>query len=802
MDISNREKNNLEKIYPFLSECTLFLKCDHNFPLASPCSIAAYGRGVRHTIKGGTGSGDVNSRFFINIEDALISHGFNIVSKDWLDYADEIYPLEKKKWIKDIKKEAKEYKMLSPIYAIGKAMREPNINYPLNYDADAAIYVVSRISGEGSDREFKQGDILLTDTEIRDILDLNSRYKKFMLVINAGGVVDLSPVLEVRNILLLSELGAEVGNVFTDILLGKMNPSGKLTATWGNIDDYPYEKKIPLHDTYYKEGKYVGYRYFDSFLKEPLFPFGYGLSYTKFKIDNFSISHNKENIEIKADVENIGHFKGKEVVQAYISYLGKEESAYQELISFSKTKEISPKEKDTVSLNINLRNIAKYDKERALYFLHSGEYLIRIGNSSKDTVDAFIIELSEEIIFKEAENIYEKDEIEEIKPLFKKEKPLNLHKISLNQMDFETIPYVEEEIIVPEEIKRLSTEDLVYMNIGYVAKKGSISFVGESSRTAPGAAGEASSEFAYHFHNKIVMADGPAGIRLTKSYYKKGNKIKKLELNAFLVEAIEFLPWLIKVILKAILLKRKNTDKIDKIYHQYCTAIPIATAIGQSFNCDLAYVAGDIVGSEMEEFDIDLWLAPAMNIQRTIMCGRNFEYYSEDPLLTGIMASYISNGVQSHKGKGVVIKHFVANNQETFRYVSNSVINEATIREIYLRGYEICLREAHPMGVMSSYNLVNGIHTSEDNSLIHKYLYNENNFKGVVMTDWVMKGSKPKLAKYDIAHVERVYKASTSLFMPGSKYDIKQLQKELKKYPENRRLLEINATRLYKNFSK
>ena len=802
MELSLREKQNLERLYPYLAECTLFLARDHHFPLAKPCNIVAYGRGVRHTIKGGSGSGDVNASFFTIIDDGLTAAGFNILNKEWLDQLDALYPEKRKHWVKDIKHQAKKMKMLAPVYAIGRTMPEIEYNLPLNYEADAAIYVVSRMSGEGADREIKKGDILLNDSEVRDILELNKKYEKFMLVINAGGVVDLSRVQEVRNILILSELGTETGRVLADILLGKVNPSGKLSTTWAYIEDYPYDKEIPLHDTIYKEGKYVGYRYFDSFNIAPLYPFGYGLSYTNFKIDNYSIKKNGNHVEIKAQVKNIGHYNGKEVIQAYISYLGKKESCYQELIGFTKTKELKPNESDEVTIDIDLENSAKYDKEKEVYHLDDGAYLLRVGNSSRDTVPVGIIDLEDDIIFEEAPHIYDHAIVEEINSNFTKEKPSKLPQINLKQLDFEIKPYQKEELFVPDIIKDIPTSDLIRMNAGYINEQHSASYIGESSTAAPGAAGEISNAFKKHFHQNVVMADGPAGLRLTRSYYKKKNKVIKLEFNAFLVEAIEFFPQPLKFMLKHTLLKKRNTDKIDKIYYQYCTALPIATAIAQSFNKDLAYLAGDIVGNEMEEYQVDLWLAPAMNIQRTIMCGRNFEYYSEDPFLTGMMATCVTKGVQSHPHKGVVIKHFAANNQETFRYVNNSIVSEETLREIYLKGFEMCIRDANPKGIMSSYNLINDVHSSEYVPLIHDYLYNERSFKGIVMTDWIMRGSKPRLAKYDISRIQNVFKTSTSLFMPGSRYDIKQLTKEIKKNPSERKQLEINATRLYKNFSK
>ena len=284
MKLEEYEQRHLELLYPHLGECTLFLKRDNSFPLDKPCRIAAYGNGVRQTVKGGTGSGEVNSRFFINIEDGLKQTGFEITTTEWLNKFDEIYQNSRKNWVKLVKKEAKQAHVFAPVYCMGIVMPTPEYDLELGEKAEAAIYVVSRISGEGNDRRPVKGDALLTDSEVRDILALNKMYEKFMLVINAGGVVDLTPVLEVRNILILSELGSETGKALGDILLGNLNPSGKLTATWARLEDYPYPMTFNKDDTVYTDGLYVGYRYFDSFKKKPLFPFGFGLSYSSFKI--------------------------------------------------------------------------------------------------------------------------------------------------------------------------------------------------------------------------------------------------------------------------------------------------------------------------------------------------------------------------------------------------------------------------------------------------------------------------------------------------------------------------------------
>ncbi len=264
-------------------ECTVLMKSDGSFPLKMPCALALYGSGARRTVKGGTGSGEVNSRHFVTAEAGLESAGFRITTKAWMDRYGAIWDTAKRQFLKKLKHAALRRGTLAILSNMGAVMPEPEYDLPLNGTGEAAVYILSRISGEGSDRRPVPGDILLTETEKRDILTLNRQYKRFLLVLNVGGVVDLSPVMEVRNILLLSQLGDQTGNILADLLLGKTTPSGKLADTWAAWGDYPSIGTFgEKDDTRYREGIYVGYRYFDSVGRKPLFPFGFGLSYTRF----------------------------------------------------------------------------------------------------------------------------------------------------------------------------------------------------------------------------------------------------------------------------------------------------------------------------------------------------------------------------------------------------------------------------------------------------------------------------------------------------------------------------------------
>ena len=209
-------------------------------------------------------------------------------------------------------------------------------------------------------------------------------------------------------------------------------------------------------------------------------------------------------------------------------------------------------------------------------------------------------------------------------------------------------------------------------------------------------------------------------------------------------------------------------------------------------------MCGDLVGEEMERFGVHLWLAPALNIHRDIRCGRNFEYYSEDPLVSGLFAAAVTRGVQKHPGRGTTIKHFAANNQETNRYGSNSIVSERAMREIYLRGFGIAVREGWPCAVMTSYNLLNGIHTSERRDLTGEILRAEFGFRGVVMTDWIVSAMTMGKKKYPAPNAARIAAAGGDLVMPGGAGDLKQMLKGLKDGTVSRRQLAVNATRVYR----
>ena len=790
------EKDNIERLRPYLGECTVLLKRNGAFPLEKPCRIAACGSGVRDTVKGGTGSGEVNSRYFVSIEQGLKNAGFTITNPFWPDMFKAFNEREKERRRAEIRKKARRERVNIIAASMGAVVKQPDYLIPLDYSADAAIYVVSRISGEGNDRLAEKGDLLLTDSEVRDIITLNARYKKFMLVINAGGPVDLSPVMGVGNILVLSQLGVETGAALADILLGRAYPSGKLTTTWAATEDLCTAGDFGRRDDCrYREGIFVGYRYYDAFGLEPLFPFGYGLGYTDFEISGADVKGDGPAIEVSAKITNAGKFAGKETLQVYVSCpqgrLGREKKS---LAGFAKTDELAPGKTQTVTVSFDIRELAAFDTKAASYILEKGEYIVLAGADSRDAEPAAVLTLDSDFIVRRSARLFEGADFDDLRsPGIRDYETAGLPVITLDLSGLETaLPGRWDTAGTDDSVlDGFTAEELAYLNVGNFDpdRMNIVSVIGDSAQSVVGAAGESNVMFRDRGIDSIIMSDGPAGIRIARKYYED-EKGKHIIGTAMIESMADMLPGA----LKAVLTKEKKPPEGAEVIEQYCTAIPIATAIAQSWNTDFAEICGDTVGSEMDIFGIDLWLAPALNIHRNILCGRNFEYYSEDPLISGRFAAALTKGVQKHPGRGVTIKHFAANNQETNRYASNSIVSERALREIYLKGFGICVREADPMAVMTSYNLLNGVHTSESRALT-EILRSEFGFDGLIMTDWVIGGDLllAKGSKYGTPDAAKVAAAGCSLFMPGGKKDYRQIMAGLKDGTVTERQLRENA---------
>ena len=789
-------------------ECMVLLENNGALPLGEKERIALYGNGARHTIKGGTGSGDVNTRDNVTIEDGLKNAGYIIASQEWLDRYDAKLASAKKEYREWVCAEAK--KLGVPEFAVGfsQPFKEPSPDVITVEDVkragcDTAIYVVARNSGEGADRFCKEGDYLLSAEEKDSLTLLGREYKKVIVVLNIGAVMDLSELTAIEGIdalLLMGQLGNIGGDALSDVLSGKVTPSGKLTDTWAKrYEDYPSSEGFShnddnVDDEYYTEGIYVGYRYFDTFGVEPLYPFGFGRSYTQFALETTLVSVKEGNVQAQVKVTNIGEkYSGKEIVQVYVSApAGKLEKPYQELRGYAKTKLLAPGESELVTVSFAVNDMASYCEACAAWVLEAGCYVLRVGNSSRDTKVAARLQLDETVKTEELQNLFidEAAKQEEIHPQQSVQKDVQegiLIALSASDIKTHIVSYQKEretyhtdktELLtmadilagrctVEELVDQLSVEALAEFCVGTLRVEEGGSLVGNASYTVPGAAGDTTSLLKETRGIKnMILADGPAGLRLTP-HFKTTKDGTLLPGGNMLGDSIE--PF------------ESDLDEDEVIdYYQYCTAIPIGWALAQSWNAELLERAGDVVGEEMEEYHVDLWLAPALNIHRNPLCGRNFEYYSEDPLVSGKTTAAITCGVQKHAGKGTTIKHFAANSQEDNRYFSNSHVSERALREIYLRGFEIAVKESQPLSIMTSYNLINGVHAANSHDLLQSVARDEWGFAGVVMTDWFTSQNVPELTGgrgtvYPISASTGCVYAGNDLQMPGCKKNVDDL---------------------------
>lgn len=801
--ITPQETAHAELARKLAGECMVLLENDGVLPLQEKGNIALYGNGVRKTIQGGTGSGSVNTRSATNVEQGFEEAGFTVVTKEWLDANDKHYVEMQEAYQKWLVEEGERTHVPPFVVGFNCPFAEP-APYEITEkeitacDAAVAVYVISRNSGEGADRKCKEGDFLLYDSELESIKRLAASDKKLVVVLNIGGVMQLTELKAVDGvdaIVLMSQLGNLGGNALVDLLTGAVNPSGKLSDTWAkDYQDYPSSATFShnngnVDDEYYNEGIYVGYRYFDSFGVKPLYPFGYGLSYTSFSVEPLKVEQEGDKILVSAKVKNTGsQYAGKEVVQVYLSKPQSSlDNPYQELVAFKKTLDLKPGEDAVLEVSFPITSLASYHTDRAAYIIDAGDYLVRVGQNAADTQPAATLTAAVEKTVSQCENVFPLDcELEEIKPSLTSAKEetqwnltLDLDKVSETKIFYtrehaQLVNAVDEKITMQdvlddkytldELVAQLTVEELAELCVG-TERRDENSVIGSASYCVPGAAGDTSSVIKESRGAKnMILADGPAGLRLQPHFKtdKDGNILPGGEgFNG------TFLPF-----------KDVPEGAID--YYQYCTAIPIGWALAQSWNTDLVEEIGQVIGAEMKQFNVDLWLAPAMNIHRNPLCGRNFEYYSEDPFLTGKISAAMTSGVQKNPGKGTTIKHFAANNQEENRYFTNAHIGERAIREIYLKGFEIAVKESHPMSIMTSYNLLNGTHTANNYDLIQKMARDEWGFDGVIMTDWYTSVNIPAFtgkypAKYPISASTGCIHAGNDIQMPGCKENVEDI---------------------------
>ena len=716
-------------------------------PLTSGCKLCLFGKGTFDYVKGGGGSGDVYTKYIRNLYDGIKLTGDAELYEPLADY-----------YRQNVQNQ----------YSAGAAPGmtvEPELPDDLlkaSRDfSDTAVISICRFSGEGWDRSsveyngeynpwpdensmpkqsaviFPDGDFYLTAREKAMIAQVTAAFSKVIVVLNVGGVIDTSWIKNdpaIGSALLAWQAGMEGGLAAANILFGRANPSGKLPDTFaGSIEAYPSTGHFHDSPDYvdYTEDIYVGYRYFETLpgAKDSVcYPFGYGLSYTNFAIETRNACLENGSVQLEVSVRNTGKYPGKEVVQIYFTApqgkLGKPRYA---LAAFAKTNLLASGEEQILTISFSRDSMASYDDvgcvQKSAYVLEKGTYSFHVGSGLHNIqpID-FVLTLDEDAV---------------VEQLTQKLAPTSLPSRLRSDGSLEALPTMPgndpnacvfpkmvsgtEEGICPanrgysrwgmfkpyadgvhplidvvngvisldEFIQQLSDDDLIHL-LG-----------GQPNTTVANTFGFGNLR-EYGIPN-IMTADGPAGLRLHGTYGVP------------------------------------------------TTAWPCGTLLASTWNTEIAAQVGAAAGAEVKENNLAVWLAPAINIHRNPLCGRNFEYYSEDPLLTGLIGSAMVQGIQSNH-IAACIKHFAANNKETNRKNSDSRVSERALREIYLKAFEIIVKTADPWSLMSSYNIINGHRASENRELLEDILRDEWGFQGVVTSDWWNRGEHYKeiLAGNDI----------------------------------------------------
>ena len=781
------EKENRLIAREVAAEGFVLLENNGVLPL-TPCKIALFGGGARMTIKGGSGSGDVRERYSVNIEDGLKNNGFSIVATSWLERFTSTRKKEEKEFHDMVEEKIKGYPVWKVMDMFNK-ISEYKLDYPvgdeiededLNDETDTCIYVIARQAGEGFDREIRKGDYLLSDLEVKNLQKCRTHFKKLIVILNCGSSLDMSELSEIHAdaILFYGQAGEEGGNALGEVLSGKKSPSGRLTDTWAHsYEDNPFSKTANTSktDEDYIEGIYVGYRYFDAAGVRPYYPFGYGLSYTKFEHSflGFEVRGSKVLVDVK--VTNVGNRNGKDVVFLFLykpnlRYKGELKS----LAAFGKTRELEAGEAEVLRLCFDMADFAVYDEDADSFILEEGRYGISMGEDALHDELVCAVESRKDIIVEVCRPMLEKKgdfkdlEFETICP--------DLRDLPCKDFDVETkindydyiLPQADEKI--QKYLDSLSNEELAMFGMGG-------GYFSKLYIKVLGACGNTTSLLLKKGIPSIIMSDGPAGINIMpETAYSRSGQTRYI---SDLPEEWKW-GWLKRVIPK---LRFLFAGRNDIYCYQYCTAFPNATMMAQSFNTGLVEKAGAGIGKEMLNMGVTLWLAPALNIHRDPLCGRNFEYYSEDPIVSGLMAAAMTRGVQSNKGVGVTIKHFACNNRENQRTKVSSNLSKRALREIYLKGFKIACREK-PMAMMSSYNKINGIYSPNCRQLLVDILRCEWGYEGLVMSDW---------NAVDQCSYEEAIRSGNNMIMPGTRKTYDDLCKALKENRLSRKDIEVSA---------
>lgn len=764
---------------------------DHALPLV-PGKIVLFGNGAVRTIRGGTGSGDpfnggltgggdanvdLSPRYHIQLLPAMIRAGFDVLNAAELEKIGEAYD--------EANSSRKERVMSTFHFPEVKVEKESAKQYAAQ--TDTAILVISRNSGEGNDRKVED-DFNLSEVEKENAAVLRETFTKLVVLLNVGGPVAVHDLkaLNADAILLMGQAGQECGDAAAEVMIGETTPSGKLTMTWAeHYEDYPSASTF-LTDkdvSIYNEGIYVGYRYFPTFGKKAGYAFGYGLSYTEFESRCVETKICDNVLSASVEVTNVGTCAGKEVIQLYVSAPSTElDMPYMEMKGFEKTKLLQPGEKEILTIQTAVKDLASFDEKTSCYILSKGYYIVRVGNSADSLEAVAAVKIEETVKTVEVYDVMPVNlEFEELKgpqgndnaaeaaelTMLVPDKAIECEdrhskyhdhavttyttdKTYTASMPYEKVEVVEDrkwmyadlqqgKVSVEEFIAQFTEEELstFVCGTGWGVEDDKHPMIGANSESVPGAAGETTHTLGDTYGiPSIVLADGPGGVRITQKF------------EATNVE----------------------TGKKQMVYH-FCIAWPIGTHLAQSFDRELVREVGEGMNADLVAMNIEILLGPGVNIHRNPLCGRNFEYFSEDPLLAGEMAAAVTLGIQKDDTAAACVKHYALNNQETNRHANSSTCSQRAIREIYLEPFRLSIVKGKAMSLMTSYNLVNGVPTADDFDLCTNLARGEWGFEGLIMTDWNGGSSTPSKSMH----------AGNDLITPGGFEKVIDILSKVKK---------------------
>ncbi len=646
---------------------------------------------------------------------------------------------------------------INPRYQIRLMEAIKDSAFVLDENADTCLIVISRASGENFDNTPYRGQYYLTEAEEEIIAGAKAKYQHIIAIVNSGYPMDVRWTLDdaIEAVIWTGFCGMLGGAALVDILNGAVNPSGKLPDTWAlDYNDIPSSKNffVPPSveevigadddiwiDTVYEEDIYVGYRYFETFDKAVAYPFGHGLSYTTFSIDGSVISNDIHNLSLQAKIKNTGSVFGKEVVQVYVSIPdGNLEQPSKRLVAFYKTTLLEAGQEESVDLSIPIDRLASYDEASHAFILEKGTYSFFLGNSIKQVEAIGSVEVTDDITVKVVGDY--------MTP------PIDFKRLS----KFDETSYPEGKLsgIIPD--------------IHSLHHKTGRSHVDEVEILKDDLIDTFSNEELARFTICASSGWGMQDVGVAGRVHRLGDR----NLPYFAVS------------------DGNNGVNINKPN----IGMPTSNLVCATWNPDLAYEVAKVIAEEALENDVAMILAPAMNLHRNPLCGRQPEYFSEDPLLGGIMAGYHTKGLEEN-GVSASVKHVCCNGSESSRKRNHSIVSKRALRELYLRTFEVAFSVCKPDSIMTAYNAVNGVQASEDEELLMGIFRHEFGLDGYIMTDW---------GCYDTADVAKMVQAGVCWITPGTTDDtyVTPILEGIKNGVVDEKRLRNNAKYMYRVIKK